>query len=353
MPNCIWPERTNPWAIGSNQETARLCGVPVRRTKIIVYSLAGFFAGHHLEAETAVAEEVVAVSQRGKLASVRGEDLDVYGAKVVGGNAAVAVLVMRGGQVLDRRELFWEGRQGLSEAAVLSELLPQIYDRTSFIPKEIHLPVPIEGDEALAEWLSERKGERGYLRLPARVSKAQRVALAQRNAEQAQVEAQQAKALAASSVPAAELARREAELAVEQANTLRRQLENLQLRQTESGVVVTLGDVLFETGETDLRSEAMDSLVEVVDLLQSEPDKLIRIEGHTDSHGGDELNQKLSQERAESVMQYMINAMRIPTYRLIATGYGETRPVASNETEAGRARNRRIDIVIKPNLDAS
>ena len=77
------------------------------------------------------------------------------------------------------------------------------------------------------------------------------------------------------------------------------------------------------------------------------------IEGHTDSHGGDDMNQKLSQERAESVRQYMINAMRIPTYRLIATGYGETHPVASNETEAGRARNRRIDIVIKPNMDAS
>ncbi len=49
----------------------------------------------------------------------------------------------------------------------------------------------------------------------------------------------------------------------------------------------------------------------------------------------------------------MINAMRIPTYRLIATGYGETRPVASNETESGRARNRRIDIVIRPNLESS
>ena len=129
--------------------------------------------------------EVEAVSQRGKLASVRGEDIDVYGAKVAGGSAAVAVLVMRGGQVLDRRELFWEGRQGITESAMLSELLPQIYDRTTFIPKEIHLPVPIEGDEALAEWLSERKGERVYLRLPARGPKAQRVALARRNAEQA------------------------------------------------------------------------------------------------------------------------------------------------------------------------
>ena len=56
------------------------------------------------------------------------------------------------------------------------------------------------------------------------------------------------------------------------------------------------------------------------------------IEGHTDSYGGDELNQNLSQARAESVRQYMINAMRIPTYRLIATGYGETNPIANNET---------------------
>ena len=75
------------------------------------------------------------------------------------------------------------------------------------------------------------------------------------------------------------------------------------------------------------------------------------IEGHTDSFGGDDANQKLSQTRAESVQQYMINAMRIPTYRLIATGYGETRPIASNETESGRQRNRRIDIVIRPNLE--
>ena len=80
---------------------------------------------------------------------------------------------------------------------------------------------------------------------------------------------------------------------------------------------------------------------------------MVIIEGHTDSYGGDDANQKLSQARAESVQQYMINAMRIPTYRLIATGYGETRPVASNETESGRSRNRRIDIVIRPNIEAS
>jgi excinuclease ABC subunit C len=101
---------------------------------------------------------------------------------VAGDNAAVTVFVMRGGQVLDRREFFWEGEPGLSEARLLSELLPQVYDRTTFIPKEIHLPMAIEGEEALLDWLSERKGERVYLRLPARGAKADRVSLAMRNA---------------------------------------------------------------------------------------------------------------------------------------------------------------------------
>jgi excinuclease ABC subunit C len=127
--------------------------------------------------------EIEAVSQRRKLSSVEDEDLDVYGVQVGGGNAAVAVLVMRGGQVLDRRELFWEGVGQISPEFLLSEVLPQIYDRTTFIPKEIHLPVAIDGEEALLEWLCEKKGEKVYLRMPSRGPKAERVALAMHNAE--------------------------------------------------------------------------------------------------------------------------------------------------------------------------
>jgi excinuclease ABC subunit C len=127
--------------------------------------------------------EVEAISQRRKLSSVEGEDVDVYGVYVAGGNAAVVVLVMRGGQVLDRRELFWEGLGPIAPERLLSEILPQIYDRTTFVPKEIHLPLPVEGEEALAEWLGEKKGERVYVRLPSRGPKAERVALAMRNAD--------------------------------------------------------------------------------------------------------------------------------------------------------------------------
>ncbi|MEM7350926.1 MAG: excinuclease ABC subunit UvrC [Acidobacteriota bacterium] len=127
--------------------------------------------------------EVEEIGQRRKLSSVRGEDVDIFGVKTAGGNAAVTILVMRGGQVLDRRELFWEGREGVDPARLLSEVLPQIYLHTTFIPKEIHLPTPVEGEEALVEWLSERKEQRVYVRMPSRGPKADRVVLAMRNAE--------------------------------------------------------------------------------------------------------------------------------------------------------------------------
>lgn len=120
-----------------------------------------------------------------------------------------------------------------------------------------------------------------------------------------------------------------------------------------NSIILRLVGLNFDSGASQIKPENFDLLAKVEKAIDVFPRSELTIEGHTDSHGGDDLNQKLSQERAESVQQYMINAMRIPTYRLIATGYGETRPVSSNETEAGRARNRRIDIVIKPNLETN
>jgi outer membrane protein OmpA-like peptidoglycan-associated protein len=172
-----------------------------------------------------------------------------------------------------------------------------------------------------------------------------REAESERTARQAIEEAEQAKALAASSATAAQLARREADLALEQADTLRRQLENLQLRQTESGVVVTLGDVLFETGQTELRQEAMASLVEVVDLLQSEPDKNIRIEGHTDAVGDANTNLEISQRRADAVFEALVS-LGVVAERVTTQGMGEDFPIASNETDEGRAQNRRVDVIL-------
>ncbi len=118
-----------------------------------------------------------------------------------------------------------------------------------------------------------------------------------------------------------------------------------------NNVILRLVGLGFDSGKSNLRQDSFDLLAKVEKAIDVFPRSELIVEGHTDSYGGDESNQRLSQDRAESIQQYMINAMRIPSYRLIAIGYGETNPVANNETESGRAKNRRIDVVIKPNLD--
>ncbi len=169
-----------------------------------------------------------------------------------------------------------------------------------------------------------------------------------RAAELAAQEANQARRLAESRASEAEFARREADLASQQINSLTRQLENLQLRQTESGVVVTLGDVLFASGQAQLVEGGRSSLEEVVDLLQTEPDKKIRVEGHTDSSGEANANLHLSEQRANAVRDALIS-MGVSAERISATGMGQDFPIASNENEAGRARNRRVDVILLDN----
>ena len=164
-------------------------------------------------------------------------------------------------------------------------------------------------------------------------------------AELASEEAVQARRLAESRASEAEFARREADLASLQITSLTRQLENLQLRQTESGVVVTLGDVLFASGETGLVEGARSSLEEVVDLLQTEPEKKIRVEGHTDASGESATNLSLSEQRAQAVADTLID-LGVAADRITVIGMGEDFPIASNEDPEGRARNRRVDVIL-------
>ena len=173
---------------------------------------------------------------------------------------------------------------------------------------------------------------------------AESVLAAQRSAE----EADQARRLASSSASEAEYARKEAELASQQVTSLTRQLENLQLRETESGVVVTLGDVLFASGQVQLVEGGLASLEEVVDLLQTEPNKKIRVEGHTDSRGDAEANLQLSDQRANAVMEALVS-LGVAAERVTALGMGEDFPIASNEDEEGRAQNRRVDVILLDN----
>jgi len=175
-------------------------------------------------------------------------------------------------------------------------------------------------------------------------SEQERDAATQRERE-AREEAEQARRLAEAQSAEIDLARREAELASAQAQSLQRRLEYMEYRQTDRGVVVTLDDVLFEVGETDLLPSAAQNLDDVIELLESEPDKEIRIEGHTDSTGPAELNVRLSQQRAEAVLDALVER-GIDRGRLTAVGMGEEFPIATNETAEGRASNRRVDVIV-------
>lgn len=115
-------------------------------------------------------------------------------------------------------------------------------------------------------------------------------------------------------------------------------------------VILRLVGLTFDSGKSNIRRDTFGLLSKAQKAVALFPKSELVIEGHTDSYGGDDSNQVLSQNRAAAVQQHMINAMRIPASRIVATGYGETKPVANNETTSGRAKNRRIDIVIKPNL---
>ena len=120
-----------------------------------------------------------------------------------------------------------------------------------------------------------------------------------------------------------------------------------------NNIILRLVGLNFDSSQSTIKQDNFKLLAKVEKAIDIFPRSEIMIEGHTDSYGDDSLNQKLSQNRAESLQKYMINTMRIRSYRVIATGYGETNPVANNETAAGRAKNRRIDIVIKPKSDPS
>jgi outer membrane protein OmpA-like peptidoglycan-associated protein len=106
-----------------------------------------------------------------------------------------------------------------------------------------------------------------------------------------------------------------------------------------------MADVLFDTGKYDLRPAARERLAKLSGIVLAHPGLKLEIEGHTDSTGGDELNQRLSEQRAESVRQYLVGE-NLDASSLTAKGYGKTMPIADNLTAAGRQKNRRVEIIV-------
>ena len=109
-------------------------------------------------------------------------------------------------------------------------------------------------------------------------------------------------------------------------------------------------DVTFELDRDEVREQFFDEIQEVTDFMQQYPDVVAELEGHTDDRGAEQYNQDLSERRAESVRQVMIDRFGINGSRITTRGYGELQPVASNETSEGRARNRRVITIIMKTL---
>jgi outer membrane protein OmpA-like peptidoglycan-associated protein len=235
-------------------------------------------------------------------------------------------------------ELVLEWEQSLREVAAAADVLPMMSDGPATLTTEL---VSFIEDLRAREQSLEQESEANLLRLAEMEEEVralderlggateERAALVQRLEQEERIKAQ--------------FAQVEKMFARDEARVFRE----------GDNIILRLVGLTFDSGRSDIRQGSFDLLAKVEKAIDVFPRSEIIIEGHTDSYGGDEANQALSQQRAESVQQYMINAMRIPSYRLIATGFGETNPVANNETEAGRARNRRIDILIKPKLETA
>jgi outer membrane protein OmpA-like peptidoglycan-associated protein len=212
-------------------------------------------------------------------------------------------------------------------------------------------------------YLADRKVDTARAQAETRLAEDQRAALSARR-ESARLDARTHEADAAKSqVATARAEGAEQRLAADQARSesdaahlaaanseqetteLQRQIEALQARVTDRGLVLTLGDVLFESGRADLKTGTAGNLNKLVFFLNKHPDRSVAIEGYTDSVGSEDYNQALSQRRADSVRSYLVR-QGIGSGRLTASGMGMSDPVAGNDSASGRQQNRRVEVIV-------
>ena len=162
-------------------------------------------------------------------------------------------------------------------------------------------------------------------------------AAAQAEADRTQLAAQEADRL---------LRKAEAEKAELRAQLLTQLNSVLETRDTARGLIINMSDVLFDTAQYALRPLARERLAKVAGIILGHPGLTLAVEGHTDGVGGDAYNQTLSEQRAGSVRDYLIHEGMSAANSVSAMGFGKTKPVASNDTAAGRQLNRRVELIV-------
>ena len=233
-------------------------------------------------------------------------------------------------------------RQALQRAeAALEQGEPlELIEHEAYMARR-HAEIGLEmtSEAEAAEALRQGEARRNQVQLEARTAEAER---AERLAEQRASQAERSARQAVASQSVAEAAIGEANRLADELSTLEGELE---AEQTNRGLVLTLGDVLFDTGGAELKAGAEVSLDRLAAFLNENPERRLLIEGHTDSRGSDEFNEGLSEDRADSVAEALVER-GIATERLRSVGLGESYPVASNDSTAGMQQNRRVEIVV-------
>ena len=228
-----------------------------------------------------------------------------------------AVSLQNAQQTLTQAENAWENDRDEQESAHLAYLTKQ----------QLQIAQTKAEHAMIADESQRLSQERETILREARLREAQE---AQREAELARQQAQQAQ--------------QARQAAATEISLLQQQLGALQARETERGTILTLDNVLFETDRATLKAGAKQNMLSLVAFLQDHPTRNVMIEGHTDTTGPAAYNLELSQQRANAVRDFLVQNGIDPS-RVIARGQGEAYPVASNETEAGRQQNRRVEII--------
>lgn len=235
-----------------------------------------------------------------------------------------------------------EGADDLRSRLTQLQSDPQLASRAAVAIKDAEAAVvraeQPEKDQAIGQhrvFIADRKIQIAEARAQARLLEDQRKSLSE-NRESARLDSRTREVVIA----------RQGTAAAQQENAaLESQIAELKARKTPRGLVVTLGDLLFATGKSTLRSSSSTQLDKLVAFLQTNPDRNVMIEGHTDSSGSQMLNEQLSKQRADAVKDYLVEH-GIMTSRLESRGRGESSPVANNESASGRQQNRRVEIII-------
>lgn len=190
---------------------------------------------------------------------------------------------------------------------------------------------------------------------------AQRAAQERADAERVKAEAEAARRAALEQQQAAQSEAERAKQQAAEADRLRQQAEQdrekvrrelmeqlnmvLETRETARGLIVNMSDVLFDTGKYTLKPGAREKLAKIAGIVLAHPGLNLEVEGHTDNVGGDEFNQRLSEQRANSVRDYLVQ-QGLNSQSITAKGFGKTRPVADNGSASGRQQNRRVELVV-------